>query len=270
MGLDLQSVGRRGTATSWSWTERDAALYALGIGAGQNPLDPDELPFVCERSVYPTMALAIGVAGGDRPGFGTIDRSRFVHSAQTLEIHRPLPLAGTATLECDIVGIHDVGSGALVSWRTSAEIDGAPLFTMVSTGFLIGGGGFGGEQPAADGWTEPEGPPDLDVPMPTTAQQALVYRLSGDRNPLHSDPATARRGGFARPILHGLSVLGGAVRVLFGARAGDLRRLGARFTAPVLPGDMLRVHGWSRPDGIAFRVLDDAGRTVVDRGEAIA
>lgn len=271
MGLDPDSVGRRGATTTMTWTARDAALYALGIGAGHDPEDAVELPFVREEAAYPMMALALGVAGADRPSFGGIDRARFVHSAQVLRMHRPLPLEGTVTLDCDIVGINEVGSGGLVSWRTSGAHGGQALFSMVATGFLIGGGGFGGERPPADEWSEPEGVPDTVLKLPTSSQQALVYRLSGDRNPLHSDPDTARRGGFERPILHGLSLLGAVARVLLRSRVQGLRLLRARFTAPVYPGETIMVHAWGDPtdERVAFRAFGPSGRMVLDRGEVV-
>lgn len=268
MGLDLTSIGRRGRTTTWNWDARDAAVYALGIGAGQDPTDPFELPYATEQAAYPTMAMAIGVAGADRPPFGDIDRSRFLHSGQELLMHARMPLQGTVSLDCEISEIHDVGSGALVVWRTDGRVAGEPLFTMRSTGFLVGGGGFGGSRPPREPDTVPSGSPDREAILPTTPAQALLYRLSGDRNPLHSDPEAAARGGFERPILHGLAVLGAACRVILRDRAAELRALRARFTAPVYPGDTLRVRVWeaSDPRAWAFQVLRSDGRVVLDRG----
>lgn len=268
MGLDRGAIGRRGRTTSLTWTARDSAIYALGIGAGGDPQDMIELPYATERAAYPMMAMAIGVDGADRPRFGDIDRSKFVHSAQELVLHGPLPLAATTQLECQITGIHDVGSGALVTWDTTGTLADEPLFTMRSTGFLIGGGRFGGDPPPPDAWVAPTTPPDQELPLPTSPSQALLYRLSGDRNPLHADPRTAEHGGFSRPILHGLAALAATARVILRGNVDGLRKLSARFTAPVYPGDSLIVRVWrtDEPDAFAFQVAGPDGRLVLDRG----
>ncbi|MDF2443980.1 MAG: hypothetical protein JWR01_2183, partial [Subtercola sp.] len=215
-----------------------------------------------------------GVEGADRPSFGEYDRTRFVHGSQTLDLHGPLPSAGEVELDCEITGLADKGSGALITWTTTAVLEGSLLFTSAASGFLVGAGGFGADSPEPLAGTRPsavrhlpEGPPHRVLPMATRAEQALLYRLSGDRNPLHSDPETAVRGGFTRPILHGLCVLGSAARVVLGDSVDSLTHLEARFTAPVLPGDELSVQSWE-PDARIhlFRASGPGGARVLDRG----
>jgi acyl dehydratase len=273
MGLDADLVGRRGRTTRSSWSARDAALYALGIGAGHDPADLDELRFVAEgtiagpQAVYPMMAMAIGVDGADRPSFGDIDRSRFLHAEERLTLHAPLPLEATIELDCEAVELVDKGSGALVGWETRGRlVDGAALFTLRSSGFLRGAGGFAHRPGTSSRWGPPRAAPDAVLPLVTRPEQALIYRLSGDRNPLHSDPGTAMRGGYDRPILHGLSLLGSAARVILGSTASDLRELEARFTAPVLPGEELSVRVWSTGAESVFQVVTADGRVALDRG----
>jgi acyl dehydratase len=270
MGLDPAAVGRRGRTTRISWDERDSALYALGIGAGRDPVDPIELPFALGRAAYPAMAMALAVAGGDRPAFGEYDRARLVHGGQELEVHAPLPVAGAAVLDCEIVAIEDAGRHGLVTWEVRAvgADDGAPLFTSRSTGLLIEGAV--GAPPARPPRPAPSGPPSLELPLPTDPAQALLYRLSGDRNPLHSDPDVAARGGFPRPILHGLATLGAAVRLLTRGAEYHLVAVSTRFRAAVLPGSELTVRVWRDATAeLRFDALDEDGRAVLDRGRAL-
>jgi ribulose-5-phosphate 4-epimerase/fuculose-1-phosphate aldolase len=155
---------------------------------------------------------------------GTFDRARLVHAEQAFELRRPLPVAGTARVTATVTGIYDKGSGALVVSENVA-VDAAtsePLVTSTTSAFIVGEGGFGGDRRPRDAepWARPERDPDLRVTQPTRPEQALLYRLSGDRNPLHTDPAFAARGGFATPILHGLCTYGFAGRALLHAVCG--------------------------------------------------
>lgn len=277
MSLDLDAVGRTSGPAEVAWTSTDALLYALGIGAGQS--DPlSELELTTENTagstqvIMPTYALVLGHrAKGLRVGFGDFDRTQLVHAEQSLTLHRPLPVEGTARLTATVTGIYDKGAGALVATTTDGVLadSGEPLFATTSAAFIRGEGGFGGDRGSAPTWAVPDRASDHEVTVTTRTDQALLYRLSGDRNPLHSDPVFAARGGFDRPILHGLCTYGITVRVLLaaiGVAPTALTSISGRFTAPVTPGDALTVHVWGDGAGHRFRVTGAGGGTVLDRG----
>src|SRR6201989_1338776 len=237
-----------------SWDSQNALLYAVGGGAGLG--DPlRELEFTTEncegiqQKVLPTFGVLIAQA---RPGrtLGDFDRAMLVHAEQAFELHRPLPVAGTVRTTATVTGIYDKGSGALVVTENAAvdAATGEPLVTSRSSAFIRGEGGFGGERGTDAPWERPDREPDHRVVQPTRPEQALVYRLSGDRNPLHVDPKFAARGGFSQPILHGLCTYGGARRALLPALgSGDPGRFGCmsgRFSRPVWPGESLTVWVW--------------------------
>ncbi|MFC0450193.1 MaoC/PaaZ C-terminal domain-containing protein [Rhodococcus jostii] len=277
MTLDLQAVGRSAGPDTVSWTSFDALLYALGVGAGQDD-SAQELEFTTENTegvpqqVLPTYAIVLAQrAPGLKVDIGDVDRTKVVHAGQGLIMHRPLPVEGKASLTNTVTGIYDKGSGALV--RTSAEaVDletGEKIFTTEGAIFIRGAGGFGGPQDPAAGWSVPEGEPDQVVSAATRSDQALLYRLSGDRNPLHSDPAFAARGGFTAPILHGLCTFGVSARVVLraiGVAADQLASIDGRFSKPVLPGERLTVSVWSDGKTHLFRTTNSSGETVLDRG----
>lgn len=278
MPIDLNSVGREAGPVEVSWTSRDAMLYAVGVGAGQDDALA-ELEFTTENTagvalrMLPTYAVVIVQnAVAARPEFGDIDRTKLVHAEQGFELHRPLPVEGRARVTGRVVGIQDKGSGALVSME-SVAVDAATgelLATATSSVFIRGEGGFGGERGVSAPSRIPERAPDFERVVATRADQALLYRLSGDRNPLHSDPAFAARGGFPRPILHGMCTYGITGRILLnefcGGDPGRLRSMQGRFTRPVLPGDVLKVQAWKEADGIRFRTLAENGQPVLDQG----
>ncbi|MFG2062778.1 MaoC/PaaZ C-terminal domain-containing protein [Micromonospora sp. NPDC048871] len=271
-GLDPASLLRWRSVAERHWSGTDALLYALGVGAGQQ--DPAaELRFTTENSaghpqaVLPTFAALFAA---DPPPLG--DPAAVRHAEQSLRLHRELPVAGTARTTATVTAVHDQGSGALV--RVVSRIrdgQGRPLATATAGFFVIGAGGFGGDRAPAPVRTVPVTAPDHEIHYPVPRDQALLYRLSGDRNPLHSDPRVAERAGLPQPLLHGLCTYGYAGRALLHAVAADparLRGIDARFTAPVYPGTTLTVRIWRRPLGAAFQVLDGAGRVVLDRGAA--
>jgi acyl dehydratase len=283
MALDLSAVGREGAPRERSWTSADALLYALGVGAGLG--DPlRELAFTTENSagvvqqVLPTLGVLLAQAPA--ADLGDFDRAMLVHAEQAVRLHRVLPVAGSVRATARVTGIENKGSGALVTTESAAvDEDGRPLVTARSAVFIRGEGGFGGERGPRDDWPRPDREPDAVVVLPTRPEQALLYRLSGDRNPLHSDPAFAARAGFERPILHGLCTYGFTGRALLSAAmdgdVGRFRAMSGRFSAPVLPGDELTVRIWAQPadDGgqrLLFQTLRGDGTVVLDRGRAEA
>ncbi|WP_233600272.1 MaoC family dehydratase [Micromonospora sp. M71_S20] len=260
-----------------SWTSTDALLYAVGVGAGLG--DPlRELAFTTENSegveqkVLPTYGVLLARAPVAR-NIGVFDRAMLVQAEQHVELHRPLPVAGTVLVTSTVTGMYDKGSGALVEFESVAvdAVDGQPLVTARFGMFVRGEGGFGGDRGASAPWQPPDRDPDHRVVQRTRPEQALLYRLSGDRNPLHTDPAVAARGGFSRPILHGPCTYGFTGRVLLhelcGSDPARFISMSGRFTAPVTPGDSLVVSIWRGDDGAAsFRTAREDGTVVIDRG----
>jgi acyl dehydratase len=276
--LNHDVIGVESQPFEKSWTSRDTLLYAVGVGAGMD--DPSqELSFTTENSkditqqVLPTFAVLAAQGGGGRD-IGTFDPAMLVHAEQAFELHRPLPAAGTVRTTSKVTGIYDKGSGALVTSEAVAvdAATGEPLVTSRSSVFIRGEGGFGGDRGPSATWQTPDGPPDHLVTYRTRPEQALLYRLSGDRNPLHSDPTFAARAGFARPILHGLCTYGVTGRALLHAIAGsDPARFAAmsgRFSKPVFPGESLTVSIWCDGDEAVFRTIKEDGTVVIDRGAA--
>jgi acyl dehydratase len=279
MALDHSLIGAASEPHERSWTSADALLYAVAVGAGLG--DPlRELEFTTENSagieqkVLPTFGVLVARGAAGR-SLGSFDRAMLVHAEQAFELHRPLPVAGTARTTSTVTGIYDKGSGALVVTENAAvdAESGDPLVTSRSSAFIRGEGGFGGERGPRDGseqWERPGRDPDLRVEQPTRPEQALLYRLTGDRNPLHTDPRFAARGGFDRPILHGMCTYGITGRALLHALCdSDPARFGsmsARFTRPVLPGETLVVSIWREDGGAMFQTAKQDGTVVIDRG----
>lgn len=264
-----------------SYDMRDTILYALGVGAGQSDT-VDELDFVFERDLkaLPTMALVLGT-----PGFWAMDPragldwKSVLHGEESLVIHRPIEATGELVGTTRILDIADKGPGKPVMIRSRRDLttlSGVPVAQTTGVWVLRGAGGFGGTRdlggdplPAV-----PERSADCVIDLPTSRNQALVYRLSGDRNPLHADPALARSVGFDEPILHGLSTMGVIGRALLHKCADgnpdQMRLMRQRFTAPVIPGDTIRVEIWDEGDGSArFRAsVPERGVIVADSGVA--
>mgnify|MGYP001437978251 CR=1 FL=1 len=281
MPINPEAVGSKGQPTRHSWDSKDAILYALGVGAGA--VDPlDELAFTTENTqnvdqqVLPTMAVVLAVGGAGAFGtIGSFNPAMLVHGEQAITLHGPIPVKGEVETVGEITGIYDKGKGAVVE-ITSTSTDttsGQPLFSSVMSAFIRGEGGFGGDRgPSGPKNVAPERAPDHEVTYRTRPDQALLYRLSGDRNPLHSDPAFAAFGGFDRPILHGLCSYGFTGRALLHTLCGSdparFTGMEARFSSPVLPGEALTVKMWEQGDGVAiFQTAGDDGRTVIDAGK---
>jgi acyl dehydratase len=280
MALDHSLIGVPGEPQLRSWDSKDTLLYAVGVGAGLG--DPlQELEFTTENSegieqqVLPTFAVLLAQARTARR-LGDFDPALLVHAEQAFELHRPLPVAGTVRTTATVTGIYDKGSGALVTTENEAvdAATGEVLITTSSGIFVRGEGGFGGprgsdkDQP----WTLPDRAPDHQVVRETRPEQALIYRLSGDRNPLHADPKFAARGGFSRPILHGLCTYGvtgrALLHVLCDGNPARFRSMAGRFSRPVLPGEPLTVSIWRQDDGATalFQTTREDGTVVIDRG----
>lgn len=280
MAIDPTAVGSVGSPAKHAWTSTDAILYALGVGAGAaDPLD--ELAFTTENTsdvdqqVLPTMAVVLGVGGSSAFGsVGSFNPAMLVHGEQAITLHGPIPVAGEVETTGEVTAIWDKGKGAVIE-VTSTSTDtttGEPLFTNVMSAFIRGEGGFGGERgPSGPRNVAPDRAPDHQTIYTTRADQALLYRLSGDRNPLHSDPGFAAMGGFDRPILHGLCTYGFTGRALLHAVCSSdparFTSMEGRFSSPVLPGEALTVKMWETNDGEAvFQTSGQDGRTVLDAG----
>ena len=281
MPLNMDAVGRSFGPSETAWSSKDALLYALGVGAGQD--DPlGELEFTTENSqnvtqrVLPTMPVVLGMGGGPGlPSWGEFDFRMLLHGEQGVTVFGPIPANGEVSTVSTIVGIYDKGKGAVV--RLSAEStyadSGEPAFTTRFAAFIRGEGGFGESRgpEIADPPKMPDSKPDHEVTYATRPDQALLYRLSGDRNPLHSDPEIAKFAGFDKPILHGLCTYGVTGRALLhGLCDSDVTKFGsvdARFSKPVTPGDTLTVRMWDADGGAIFQTVNQDGVVVIDGGQ---
>jgi acyl dehydratase len=251
--------------TEQTYAEKDTILYALGLGCGADADARDDLRFVYEKGLLalPTMAVVLAYPGNWlESDESTADYSKVLHGEQSLTLHRPIPPAGTVVGRTRILDLLDKGrdkGAVLYTERTIADkASGAPIATMASTTMLRGDGGWGGKpgpQPAPHAL--PERRPELTLDLKTHANSALIYRLSGDRNPLHADPRAAAAGGFKTPILHGLCTFGVAGRALIKACCGGdparLKSMQVRFSAPVFPGETIRTEMWPEGGRISFR-----------------
>ncbi len=250
MAIDLSAVGKELPSSTFEYTEKDVMLYALGVGA-----TTDELDFVYEKNlkVLPTYAVIPGMSamGGMMGVLEGVNPAMLVHGEQRIGLRGPIPTSGKVTGKGKISAIYDKGSGALlvVDSETMDE-SGNVLFTNSFGAFIRGEGGFGGERgPSASSKNvPPEKAPDFTIEYKTLPQQAALYRLSGDRNPLHIEPEFAKMGGFDQPILHGLCTFGHVGRaVLHACCGGDPTRLkdfDVRFSGVVFPGETIVTDIW--------------------------
>lgn len=273
MPLNPDAVGSKGEPVEVSWDSKDCLLYAVGIGAGS-----DELAFTTENTdgvdqqVVPTFPVVIGFGRGSAIGnIGSFNPALLVHGQQSVTLHRPVPVEGTATLQSEVIAMYDKGKAAVVVTATTATLDGTPLYTNTSSMFIRGEGGWGGERgPSGPQNVPPDRAPDHQITYETSPDQAFVYRLSGDRNPLHTDPSFAAIGGFDRPILHGLCTYGFTGRALLHTWCdSDPARFGhveGRFTSPVFPGEALTVSMWETGGGAAVFTTSVDDRVVIDQG----
>jgi len=238
-----------------SWDQDDVILYHLGIGAGAGkPTDPKELKYTYERNlkVLPSFAVvpvfsALGHLGAI-PGV-SINFALVLHGEQDVEVHRPIPTAAKIETIGRVAGLYDKGKAALIVLEVASKLEGGePLFTNRFSIFARGEGGFGGESGPKPGNEPPTRAADAVVESPTVSHQALLYRLSGDKNPLHADPDFAKMGGFDVPILHGLCSFGvvckAVVDRLLDGAVDRVARYQARFAGVVFPGETIVTSMW--------------------------
>lgn len=282
-----------------SYTKRDAILYALGVGLGTDPTNPADLPFLVEcdhapsgaggsgllcsvrndaardaLSVLPTFAVTLGSPGMwiRAPEFG-VNFAKLVHYEQAATFHAPLAPEGEVVAQARVASVSDRGEGRgaiVVVERSISDAAGAPLCSLAQTLLLRGDGGFGGEPARPQPSVIPDRVPDATASVPVDPRAALIYRLSGDWNPLHADPEAAKRAGLERPILHGLASY--AIAGVAAARGVELSpaalaSLACRFTGIVYPGDQLDFRIWREAKGVAFQAFVGE-RKALDQGFA--
>jgi len=273
MPINPDAVGAEGTPTKRSWTSKDALLYAVGVGAGT-----EELRYTTENTkdtpqkVLPTFAVIIGGGGVPMDKVGSFNPALMVHGEQGIELFDEIPPDGEIESVGKVAAIYDKGSAAVLNFEsTSTNVaTGKPLLKTSMSLFCRGEGGWGGDRGPSDRLEYPERAPDKQVTYTTREDQALTYRLSGDRNPLHSDPSFAAMGGFDKPILHGLCTWGFTGRALLHALCeGDASRfksMKSRFSKPVIPGDELTISMWVDGNRALFITTNQHGEKVIDQG----
>lgn len=265
-----------------AYTDEDTMFYALSLGLGADPLDAGQLRFVYEKGLaaFPTMpvvmCLPTGWAIDPRAG---LNYRMMLHGEQGLVVHRPLPASGKLRGVTRVVEVIDKGEGRgalLYLERQIADADSGHLYaTVKGTVLARADGGFGGPAgPVPAVHPMPSGDPDVVVDLPTWPQSALLYRLNGDRNPIHADPEAARSAKFPQPILHGMCTYGVAAHAILKQFANydpqALRELDARFSAPMFPGETLSFAMWKRGAVVSFRArVGSRDATVLDNGRAV-
>ena len=285
MAIDPSAIGAVTEPKIYDWTERDTLLYALGVGAGTG-----DLAYTTENShdipqqVLPTFAVICCMGFAAAPLVGSFNWGMLLHGSQEIRLSAPLPPSGSLSVVAEVADIQDKGAGKnailILRARGTDPATGAQVAETLTTLVIRGDGGFGGQPGQRAAAPEfPDREPDARIALPTRDDQALIYRLSGDRNPLHSDPWFAREmAGFPTPILHGLCTYGVAGRALLaelaGGQAARLTAVAARFSAPVFPGETLTTSIWRTESGRAVYRTEAAGpdgsnaRVVLDDGVA--
>ena len=273
MALNFETVGKVWGPYEFSYDERDLIIYSLGIGYGK-----EDLEYVYEGAkdfrAFPTYGVILPSNAGAEAFLSTkANFAMVVHGEQTLQVHNPPPRKATIVTTAVIEGIYDKGSGALIVMRfDSKDKKGTPICSNWVKAFVREAGGFGRTaQPKKDVPAIPQGNPDFVFDVPTEVNQAALYRMSGDRNPLHIDPAIARAVGFKEPILHGLCTYGVVcrrfVKEIFQGDSGKLKSYSARFSSPVIPGQSLQAKVWQPRAGLyLLEVFNPKGEAVLRNG----
>ena len=273
MPINPEAVGAKGAPSKRSWTSKDALLYAVGIGAGT-----DELQYTTENTknidqkVFPTFAVIVGGGGIPMREVGSFNPTLMVHGEQGIELLSEIPAEGEIESVGECTAIYDKGSAAVLEFTSESKnvATGEVLLRTRTSLFCRGEGGWGGDRGPSEKIQFPSRPSDQQVSYKTREDQALTYRLSGDRNPLHSDPSFAAMGGFQKPILHGLCTYGftgrGLLNEICGGDAGRFKSMNARFSKPVFPGDTLTVSIWVDGSEALFKTTNQNGDVVIDQG----
>lgn len=261
------------------WSIRDTLLYALGVGAGDDPLDIDSLRYTYEQGLkaIPTFACTLAGRGEPTPAELGIDTGRMLHAGSKIQIHLPFLTEGRAITAARVSSALDKGpgKGALIVYNVDLldPDSGASIATATTTLMARGDGGFGGPAtgPGEPTSAPPQRPADAVVNLGTRPEQALLYRLSGEMNPLHADPQLARVAGFERPILQGPCTFGMTLRAVLAAwpdlLVEDVQSHEVRFAAPVVPGDTLQVRMWREGSEVIFEAdVPAKGITVIKNG----
>jgi acyl dehydratase len=277
MPIDLDvALGAELPPAEFSWTSSDVQLYHLGLGAGADPLDPRELRYLTDDTpqVLPTfanVAQSFHMTEAPTVRFPGIDieLSRVLHASEAVIAPAPIPPSGTGVAVTRFTDIWDKGKAAVIwSETTVTTPDGTPLWTQKRSIFARGEGGFGGERGPSTSSEPPQRAPDHELAIAVSPQQALLYRMCGDRNPLHSDPEFASAAGFPKPILHGLCTYGMTAKaltdLLLDGDAAQVGSYGARFAGVVFPGETLKVSIWK--EGDAYHAIV----TAPERDDAVA
>jgi|TARA_B110000263_G_scaffold195263_1_gene173610 acyl dehydratase len=273
MPINPEAVGVKGQPSQRSWTSKDALLYAVGIGAGT-----DELQYTTENTkdidqkVFPTFAVIVGGGGIPMREVGSFNPALMVHGEQGIELLSEIPAEGEIESVGECTAIYDKGSAAVLEFTSESKnvATGEVLLRTRTSLFCRGEGGWGGDRGPSEKIQFPDRTPDQQVSYTTREDQALTYRLSGDRNPLHSDPSFSAMGGFEKPILHGLCTYGftgrGLLNALCDGDAARFKSMNARFSKPVIPGDTLTVSMWVDGSEALFRTTNQDGDVVIDQG----
>jgi len=256
-----EAIGAELAPVEFSWSSSDVQLYHLGLGAGADPLDPRELAYLVDDTpqVLPTFGSVAQTFHQTEPptvqypGID-IELSKVLHASEAVSVPGPIPPSGTGRAVTRFTELWDKGTAAVIwSETTMTTLHDAPLWTQKRSIFARGEGGFGGDRGPTGSVEPPDRAPDAEVALPILPQQALLYRLCGDRNPLHSDPGFASAAGFPMPILHGLCSYGiGCKAIVDTFLDGDVSRVhsyGARFAGVVFPGETLNASIWKHEDG---------------------
>src|SRR5437870_3279453 len=280
MPIDVEKVlGAELPGAAMTWDADDVILYHLGVGAGVPPTADGELEYTYEARLKVLPSFGVLPVFSALGGLGSVEGLSFnpmmlLHGEQEIEVFAPIPTHAKVENTAKVTGVYDKGKGALlVIDATTTDEAGRPLFANRFSAYLRGEGGFGGESGPPPGNEPPARAPDHVVESPTLPQQALLYRLSGDKNPLHVDPAFAKMGGFDTPILHGLCSYGivckAVVDTVLGGQVAKVARYGARFAGVVFPGETIVTSMWEEPDRVVLAARTSERDTPVISNAAV-